>query len=88
MILIQHILQFLSLFFNFSPPSQLFDYCQTIHLFCFIHDRRAPKEGYLMAYRQCTSRQCGEVEYVDEQGQVKHGTKINQHLARTHHLQD
>lgn len=48
----------------------------------------APKKGYRMAYCQCTSRRCGEVEYVDEHGQVKNGNKIIQHLARTHQLED
>lgn len=41
-----------------------------------------------MAYCQCISRRCGEVEYIDKDGQIQRGNKVTQHLARSHQLED
>lgn len=46
------------------------------------------KQSYQMQYCQCISRRCGEVEYIDKNGQLQHGNKIFQHLCRVHQLED
>lgn len=45
-------------------------------------------KAYRMIYCQCHSRKCGEIQYIDSDGQRRYGNKIFQHLARTHQLED
>ncbi|EGG11565.1 uncharacterized protein MELLADRAFT_59770 [Melampsora larici-populina 98AG31] len=45
-------------------------------------------KSYRKVYCKCISRRCGEVEYVDADGQHQLGNKIFQHLARAHQLDD
>lgn len=82
-----------------SPSISTFAFFHALHIlttttqsqsviFSSLNLNMAPKSKYRMTYCQCISRRCGEVNYVDADGQLKKGNKISTRLARTHRIED